>query len=1797
MMAHRLRISALIPVLASGALALTGGPMMPEYTQFEEVNSANLVDPNTGNFTYTVPLLEVPGPAGSYPLAASYHAGITPGQEATWVGLGWSVNAGAINRVMRGLPDDYLNNVVTTRNVFSSEGNTVNASININAALGSFGMSMRWDGNSGKFLGATPYAARGLGVPMLSELASSAGLHATLTPGGASIGLGASAPFGVVNRTVYDSKEGPSGFKTSNRTGIGTLSASSGSSAGSAAGAGRMTSQTLGIGLPLQNFSLNIGWTQWQYKLDETSNDYMCGMLFQAGEMNPFVARMPATPYRYGQGSGPRQRFERSRQGNLLFMSGDLYQVSANGLGGSFEPYLAPQIVADVYKNPLIRDGNTGEQNNEGWQILEPWNTKDIVFRMIGDAGYNLEQNDHETSPHTPDLFLSQIGILRQYGSTRIEPIFETISGSLRWSRLKGFIMTTPDGDRYEYLQPVHTLFQADYVFNDPAKASTNRSEKIMPDKFAASWLLTSVKGADWVGIQNPPTGVPGDKDLGHWVKFNYTAPKVTTFSAPFEKNMPSERGDKVAGDGSKLYSKVYGQKELVYLSSISTKTHIAKFNLDTRLDSRLSWNNPRSDQNPDDGFLQPNELNDEFIESINTPVVPYSSSGQTSISFNWKVRFPGDWVYRCDNFARGYAKSFNDPTNEESRYQGFRKACFISNFKIEYNNGSDWVEHSSWLAANSCSYPYLNNYGDTEADCSTTNFNYYDRPIRKVTITNATINWLFIEHEGLRSGNLAQTQLLKSIDLYHRWDETNPLKTIEFKYNYSLCGNTPNSLSTPTHADLSKSYYVPGTISNGKLTLMKIAIKGRMADGVQPEMPPYQFTYQDGTGNPNYSDASYDEMKNDFWGQYSPTGTREHHLTKQVNTAPGGAVPNGGEMVGVSWNLVGIRLPTGGYIGINYKRDSYYLAGLGTDAVSSKQVALPDMFSMDAQTVSGTNILDVSVLPKLEFNSTSSTTLTSYPNQVVGSQLGYGSNQIPLKNPGPAGETDIVRVNAMSTNLDVGDFALVIYEMSEKSSASGATWAVKHRAVMNMVVVKSTNDGARTLELHPLIQARTVSGQMKFFVYSDFKVNAGLPLNYDYRFDYYLLPLYKGKREFYGGDIAVKDLTFKDGLGNEYITRYQYGLDYRKSNGIDNITSDFQTTSGSTYGLPGLYFDKFYRFWGADNDPKNLRFDTWPRFKWQPASHYAVWNDVATVTKAGSAVNPVADWVNKSYFSEFKPGGYFFPSPGVSYSRVSIEQVERIGSTLYAGRGTTENQFYNLAHKFLNESSAFIATDILAPYEYTEWTANTTASSLDVTAGSLAKAGKLIRSVVWPAGEQNQPVQVSEMVYSKDIGAGKLRQTHGSRIGELDPITGGITTPTKITMSKPFYHLWKETATKDGVKTEVVNNAYDFKSGRVISQTKTNTDGSTIKDIVVMEHTSPGFDLPAHNRLNLVKQERTEYNPPPGQTVSYPVIKAIHNIWSPIPRPPSVIQGSVPPLFKAKSLVYDPVLTESYVIAGGTAFQNPVFSNGKPQDPWRVLEDVEYLNQYSYPIERLNPYDGVSTAEYTGYGSNLVIGRMSGTRWQDASVFTGDYDLQELDAGKKYFDRATGWENHGTFAPESQPHCGTKSIYFFQSEGPTIRLPIDRTKVTKYVLSVHARPLSSATRVFIQPKNGNTSVGPMVYQDIGYEQNYTWRAVTVEIDLGNSVYDAATSLYAGVTLEPVESGQAYVDNLRIYPKGALVTTYFHDPAINKVISIVDESGIAKRFEYDGMSRMKARRNNARNMVSEATYEYISNAQ
>lgn len=115
------------------ALALTGGPSQPEVEGFKPIGATDMVDLFTGDFSYNIPLMDVDG----YPINISYQSNPSMDEEASWVGLGWTLNPGVMNRDVRGFPDDFKGD--TIKRAFNMRPNTtVGVSAGVKAELFGF---------------------------------------------------------------------------------------------------------------------------------------------------------------------------------------------------------------------------------------------------------------------------------------------------------------------------------------------------------------------------------------------------------------------------------------------------------------------------------------------------------------------------------------------------------------------------------------------------------------------------------------------------------------------------------------------------------------------------------------------------------------------------------------------------------------------------------------------------------------------------------------------------------------------------------------------------------------------------------------------------------------------------------------------------------------------------------------------------------------------------------------------------------------------------------------------------------------------------------------------------------------------------------------------------------------------------------------------------------------------------------------------------------------------------------------------------------------------------------------------------------------------------------------------------------------------------------------------------------------------------------------------------------------------------------------------------------------------------
>lgn len=168
-------------LLPNNLFASNNGPKSPEAASFEPVDATDMVNLITGQYSYVLPLLNVPSPEGGYPLAMAYHGGIAMDQQSSWAGLGWNINPGSIDRNINGYPDDYDQDIINEYFYDSSRTQYI-SSISIGYSNGGASVGLGFNWGSNQSLGGVVSVGYGY------QDASGAGVG-----GSASVGFGSSA--------------------------------------------------------------------------------------------------------------------------------------------------------------------------------------------------------------------------------------------------------------------------------------------------------------------------------------------------------------------------------------------------------------------------------------------------------------------------------------------------------------------------------------------------------------------------------------------------------------------------------------------------------------------------------------------------------------------------------------------------------------------------------------------------------------------------------------------------------------------------------------------------------------------------------------------------------------------------------------------------------------------------------------------------------------------------------------------------------------------------------------------------------------------------------------------------------------------------------------------------------------------------------------------------------------------------------------------------------------------------------------------------------------------------------------------------------------------------------------------------------------------------------------------------------------------------------------------------------------------------------------------------------------------
>ena len=441
-------IFLLTAFLVKVSFALQGGPVQPDYVQFEPSGMQDMVNLLTGDFSYQVPLADVPSPYGKYPLSVSYHAGITPQQEATWVGLGWSLNPGVITRNVRGIPDDQFHGG-TLGFIYQYAGMQM-WNVDMSVAWGPYGLGMSYssDGTVGysATIGANIVNVVNVGFTLSTD--GNFGLKTSV--GNDYVRMGSGLSYSMKTRRASASsgaqllsgraQKGNVGFGQSIAS-VGMTVSSNGLSASAGLGPYSVRKSRDGINVSVQSGPLtvsnsvttkgktrtdvsnvsafvtdgvnsaSIGYSQItsQFWQRSATSDYVYGYMYQAGpsidvgKKNAFVMSPDAAAGSHAATDKAIVPWKWSVKGRSLEMLGDrdmvpaydVYSVASEGVSGSFRPFARESHrMYRLFSDFFMEDSVPAESYSF---MMSPETREGHVFQTENEfveAGDDFEKND-----------------------------------------------------------------------------------------------------------------------------------------------------------------------------------------------------------------------------------------------------------------------------------------------------------------------------------------------------------------------------------------------------------------------------------------------------------------------------------------------------------------------------------------------------------------------------------------------------------------------------------------------------------------------------------------------------------------------------------------------------------------------------------------------------------------------------------------------------------------------------------------------------------------------------------------------------------------------------------------------------------------------------------------------------------------------------------------------------------------------------------------------------------------------------------------------------------------------------------------------------------------------------------------------------------------------------------------------------------------------------------------------------------------------------------------------------------
>lgn len=938
------------------------GPSQPEMKSFKSVNADNLVNLFTGDFSYSIPLLDV----GGYPINIFYTGDVSAETDASWVGFGWNINPGTINRTVRGLPDDFKGDIITQEQnmkpnitwggkvgVGNIEIGGIKGSKNgwgsLNAGLGmSFnnylGPSLKLSGNFSADIAEASQSAKGESPKAAAKISgglsldSREGLSLSVSPSlsvkadyenkkmnlGVSSSLGYNSKVGLMTMQIGTSFSG-SGFDEKNDP----LSIGSGALRESVISFAK-PSYIPSIRMPVTSKN-----TTMRFMLGAGGFGAKVSFDVEAFKQESFVAKddikqnKPAFGFLYYENAKniPDAVLDFSRDNDNVVdpvtpiisvpqYSYDIFSVQGEGTGGSIR----------IYRDDFgaVFDPKVSSKSNaaSGGAEIDPWGyfgadlslTKSVSTTGDWEVGNNLKNSAGfiNVKNNKPIAYMrnpDEMAIVDQAyldGLGGMDLVRYQISGTAFLPKLDAVLK------RYdEYARP--------RPGNENRSISAIPENKMKSRRSQAISYLT-VEEAALVGLKRNQQLFNFQKPFVQTGQNRFYLNKINAKKRPYEKDWHIGEINVLEPDGKRY---VYGlpvynieQKDFTFTTSGLVYN---KENEGVTDKVVVDPNESSVSQSP---HLTTGALMDGFVQVSTTPAHAHSFLITALLSSDYSD-LTGDGISDDD---LGTAVSFNygNPfSTETSNIDSFSIHNWRSPFptsisgvssksnQANFNSGlnSETKDNKGIISIGKREVVYLHSI-ETKTHIALFKVSTTRNDGRG--IANGEVNLLSgLVNSASSKGKLESISLYSKADVYRKGSLARPIKKVHFEYDYSLCQGTPDNLNPDG--------------GGGKLTLKKIWFsyngqESRVSKSI------YAFSYAPKSvdeipgsdHNPNYG-----QSQTDRWGTFKKASQNPGQLKnseypyalQQKDIADKNAS---------AWLLKRILLPSGGQIEVDYESDDY---------------------------------------------------------------------------------------------------------------------------------------------------------------------------------------------------------------------------------------------------------------------------------------------------------------------------------------------------------------------------------------------------------------------------------------------------------------------------------------------------------------------------------------------------------------------------------------------------------------------------------------------------------------------------------------------------------------------------------------------------------------------------------------------------------------------------------------------------------------------------------------------------------